>query len=79
MTADFFPPQQQPVLTRLVQSISFILLPSLYGFRVSVSEDDVARLRALGDARLVYLCNHPTMEDGMAVFGLSARVGQLFH
>lgn len=79
MTADFFPPQQQPVLVRLVQGTCFFLLPKLYGFRVAVSEDDVARLRGLDDARLVYLFNHPTMEDGMAVFGLSARVGQLFH
>ncbi|MEO0539835.1 MAG: 1-acyl-sn-glycerol-3-phosphate acyltransferase [Cyanobacteria bacterium P01_A01_bin.105] len=79
MTADFFPPQQQPLLIRLVQSISFWLIPQLYRFRVSMSDDDVARLRALDNARLVYLCNHPTLEDGVAMFGLSARVGHLFH
>ncbi|MEL6248504.1 MAG: 1-acyl-sn-glycerol-3-phosphate acyltransferase [Cyanobacteria bacterium J06627_15] len=78
-SADFFPPQQQPLLTRFVQSTCFFLMPQLYRFQVSVSDEDVAQLRSLDDARLVYLFNHPTMEDGIAVFGFSARVGQLFN
>ena len=36
-------------------------------------------MRSVGNARVVYVCNHPTMEDGITLFMLSARLGQLFH
>ncbi len=66
-------------MTRLVQSISYPLARVLYKFRLSVSEESVGRVRAVDDARLVFVCNHPTMEDGITLFALSARLGQLFH
>lgn len=44
-----------------------------------MSEAGVGRVRAVDDARLVFVCNHPTMEDGITLFVLSARLGQLFH
>lgn len=75
----FFPPKQQPLLIRLVQSVSYGVLQSLYRCGLVVADDDVAKLRAIDDARVVYVCNHPTMEDGMVLFGLAARVGQLWH
>ncbi|MEM9487052.1 MAG: 1-acyl-sn-glycerol-3-phosphate acyltransferase, partial [Cyanobacteria bacterium P01_F01_bin.116] len=75
----FFPPKQQPLLIRLVQSVSYGVLQSLYRCGLIVSDDDVAKLRAIDGARIVYVCNHPTMEDGMVLFGLAARVGQLWH
>jgi hypothetical protein len=75
----FFPPQQQPLLIRLIQSVSYPLMSLLYQFHIQVTETEVARVRILDEARLVYICNHPTMEDGVAMFGLSTRIGQLFH
>lgn len=75
----FFPPNQQPLLIRLVQSVSYLVLQWLYRCGLVVSDDDVAKLRAIDGARVVYVCNHPTMEDGMVLFGLTARVGQLWH
>ena len=66
-------------MTRLVQSISYPLARVLYKFRLSVSEESVGRVRAVDNARLVFVCNHPTMEDGITLFVLSARLGQLFH
>ncbi|MEM9163692.1 MAG: 1-acyl-sn-glycerol-3-phosphate acyltransferase, partial [Cyanobacteria bacterium P01_F01_bin.4] len=75
----FYPPQQKPFLIRLIQSVCSPLTQLLYKIEVVVSDEAVARLKTLENHRLVYICNHPTMEDGVAVFGLSARVGQLFH
>ena len=75
----FYPPKQQPLMTRLVQSISYPLARVLYKFRISVSESDVGKVRAVDGSRLVFVCNHPTMEDGISLFVLSTRLGQLFH
>ncbi|MEM9266024.1 MAG: 1-acyl-sn-glycerol-3-phosphate acyltransferase [Cyanobacteria bacterium P01_F01_bin.13] len=78
-TTLFFPPKPQPLLIRLVQSVSSLALQRLYRCGLVVSDDDVAKLRAIDGVRVVYVCNHPTMEDGMVLFGLAARVGQLWH
>ncbi|MEA5466630.1 1-acyl-sn-glycerol-3-phosphate acyltransferase [Leptothoe sp. PORK10 BA2] len=78
-TTLFFPPKQKPLLIRLVQSVSYLVLQRLYQCGLVVSEDDVAKLRAMAGTRVVYVCNHPTMEDGMVLFSLAARVGQLWH
>lgn len=75
----FFPPKQQPLLIRLVQSVSYAALQQLYRCGLVVSDDDVAKLRAIDEARVVYVCNHPTLEDGMVLFSLTAYVGQLWH
>lgn len=75
----FYPPKQLPLMARLVQSISYPLARVLYKVRLSVTEESVGRVRAIDDARIVMVCNHPTMEDGMTLFVLSARMGQLFH
>ena len=78
-TALFFPPKPKPLLIRLVQSVTYPLLQRLYQCGIVVSDDDVAKLRALDEVRVVYVCNHATLEDGMVLFGLAARVGQLWH
>lgn len=75
----FYPPKQRPLMTRLVQSISYPLARILYKMRISVSEESVGKVRAIDNARIVFVCNHPTMEDGITLFVLSARLGQLFH
>ena len=75
----FYPPKQKPLMTRLVQSISYPLARVLYKFNISVDEAGVDKVRAVDNARLVFVCNHPTMEDGITLFVLSARLGQLFH
>jgi hypothetical protein len=77
--AAFYPPKQKPLMARLVQSISYGLAQVLYKFQLSVSEESVGKVRAVDNARLVFVCNHPTMEDGITLFVLSARLGQLFH
>ncbi|MEL6493010.1 MAG: 1-acyl-sn-glycerol-3-phosphate acyltransferase [Cyanobacteria bacterium J06621_3] len=78
-TETFYPPKQLPLMARLVQSISYPLGRILYKVRLSVSDDSVARFRKVEHSRIVVVCNHPTMEDGITLFVLSARLGQLFH
>ncbi len=75
----FYPPIQWPLMARLVQGISYPLARQLYKFRISVSEESVGRVRSVDNARLVFVCNHPTLEDGITLFVLSTRLGQLFH
>ncbi len=75
----FYPPKQKPLMARLVQSVSYPLGRFLYKVRLSVSNEAIAKMRSVEDARVVYVCNHPTMEDGITLFVLSARLGQLFH
>jgi 1-acyl-sn-glycerol-3-phosphate acyltransferase len=75
----FYPPQPKPLLIRLIQSVSAAVIHYAYHFDLDISDADIAKLRNLDNARLVYICNHPTLEDGVAIFGFSARVGQWFH
>ena len=75
----FVPPQRNDVLTRILQSISYVVIYLLYKARLVVDEDDVASLRAIADKRVVYLPNHSNLDDGLIMFLLSARVGQLFN
>ena len=75
----FYPPKQNPLIVRLMQSISYPLARVLYKFRISVSEEDVGKVRRVEGDRLVFVCNHPTLEDGISVFVLSARLGQMLH
>ncbi|MEO1392683.1 MAG: 1-acyl-sn-glycerol-3-phosphate acyltransferase [Cyanobacteria bacterium J06634_5] len=75
----FYPPKQWPLMARLVQGISYPLGWFLYKFWISVSEESVGRVRAVDNARLVFVSNHPTLEDGVTLFVLSTRLGQLFH
>ena len=74
----FFPPQQQPLLTRLLQSIAD-LLTFAYHIKLEVSEEDIALLRQLAERRVIYMPNHSNLDDGLVMFAFSARLGQLFH
>ena len=75
----FVPPQRNDVLTRILQSISYVVVYLLYKTRLIVDESDVATVGAIADKRVVYLPNHSNLDDGLIMFLLSARVGQLFN
>ena len=75
----FVPPQRNDVLTRILQSISYSVVYFLYKARLVVDASDVATLKAIADKRVVYLPNHSNLDDGLIMFLLSARVGQLFN
>ncbi|MEL6442602.1 MAG: 1-acyl-sn-glycerol-3-phosphate acyltransferase [Cyanobacteria bacterium J06621_8] len=75
----FIPPQLNPWLARILQ-LFFPLAVSLgYKLQVKVDPVEVPRLKAIADQRVVYLPNHSNLDDGIALFILSARLGQLFN
>lgn len=75
----FIPPQQNPLLARLIQSIFYLVAFFAYKIRLIINQEDVGKMRAIADKRVVYLPNHSNLDDGLVVFLLSARLGQLFH
>ncbi|MEO1672754.1 MAG: lysophospholipid acyltransferase family protein, partial [Cyanobacteria bacterium J06631_2] len=77
--AKFIPPRQKPLLARLIQSFFYLIAYFAFQFRLIVSEQDLAKVRAISSHRVVYLPNHSNLDDGMVMFQLSARIGQLFH
>ncbi len=75
----FIPPKQNPLLARLIQSIFYLVAFFAYKIRLIIDEEDVGKMREIADKRVVYLPNHSNLDDGLVVFLLSARLGQLFH
>ena len=75
----FLPPQLNPVFTRFCQSLSYLVALGLYQMKLKVDDSDIEQIKTLGDARIIYLPNHPTFDDGIALFMFSAINGQLFH
>ncbi|MFP4008351.1 MAG: lysophospholipid acyltransferase family protein [Spirulinaceae cyanobacterium] len=76
---NFYAPNINPLLTRIAQSITPLGTYLFYQFNLKVSEDDLAKVKALRHERWVLLCNHPSFQDGIAMFALSGRLGELFH
>lgn len=76
---EFYPPQMMPLLVRLCQGVAPLVGRSRFRMTLDVLDEDIERLRQLRGKRLLLLPNHPTFHDGMALFLLSARVGELFH
>ena len=77
--AKFLPPKQNALLTRLMQSIFYLVIYFAFQIKLEVSDRDIALLKELDDKRVVYLPNHSNLDDGLVMFLFSARVGQLFH
>jgi 1-acyl-sn-glycerol-3-phosphate acyltransferase len=76
---NFMPPQLNPLFTRLIQSISYLITYFAFKFKLIVDEKDLAKVKAIAPHRVVYLPNHSNLDDGVVVFQLSARIGQLLH
>ncbi|BAZ44736.1 acyltransferase domain protein [Chondrocystis sp. NIES-4102] len=77
--AKFLPPRLNPLLTRLIQSIFGIVLDWVYKIKLVIDEEDISKLRAIAPYTVVYLPNHSNLDDGLVMFLLSARIGQLFY
>lgn len=76
---DFYPPKQNPLVTRLFQSISPLVSHFFFQFDFKIATADLEKISALGTERLVFMPNHPSFQDGIVLFRLSARLGTLFH
>ncbi len=79
MSAQFLPPQLNPLITRLLQIIAQPVAYWVYKFKLVVAEKDIAKIKAIANSRIVYLPNHSNLDDGIVLFLLSSRLGQLFH
>lgn len=77
--SDFFPTKTQPMRIRLIQSVAYWIGRFKFQLKLRVSEEDLGKIRALGDARVVLMPNHPTFDDGLVVFLLSAQLGEIFN
>lgn len=77
--AKFIPPRRSPLLTRLIQSIFYLVTYFVYRLKLVISDRDVAQLKEISHHRVVYLPNHSNLDDGLVMFLLSARLGQLFY
>ncbi|NEO82747.1 MAG: 1-acyl-sn-glycerol-3-phosphate acyltransferase [Spirulina sp. SIO3F2] len=76
---EFYPSLQQPLFTRLVQSVSPLIGRGLFRVSLRVSLEDLAMLRSLWGERVVLMPNHPTFDDPIVLFMLGARAGELLH
>lgn len=76
---EFYPDRQHPLLTRLFQSLGFALAWWKFQLRLRVSWEDVAKLRQLRGSRVILLPNHPTFNDPVVLFLLSAQAGEIFY
>lgn len=75
----FIPPQSNPSLVWVAQQLSGLFAAGVHRFRLVLDPKDRQHLQALANSRVVYLPNHPTHADGIALFVLSAQVQQSFH
>lgn len=75
----FIPPTRNPLLTRILQSISYLVVYFGYSIQLVIDEEDVDKVKAIADSRTVLLPNHSNLDDGLVMFLLSARLGQLFN
>lgn len=72
-----------PTPTRWVQDFSRALLPLLMSREeivdVEYREEDLERLRALDNRRVLLTPNHPTITEPLLLFHLSCKVNHYFH
>ena len=78
-TGKFLPPQLNPLFTRLIQSIFYLVMYFGYQIKLKASDRDLALLKDIDDKRVIYLPNHSNLDDGLVMFLFSARLGQLFY
>jgi 1-acyl-sn-glycerol-3-phosphate acyltransferase len=76
---DFYPPQLNPLLVTLAQRLVPLAAHWYYDFDLVVSQEDLDRLRSHLQQRMLLLPNHPTFDDPIVIFVLSARLGIPFY
>ncbi len=75
----FIPPQPQMFLLWVTQRLSGLYAAWFCRFRLAIEPEDSKRLKKLQQSRVIFLPNHPTHADGIAMFVLSAQLHQWFY
>ncbi len=75
----FVPPQPQMLWLWVTQRLSGLYAAWFCRFRLVIESEDSQRLKKLQQSRAIYLPNHPTHADGIAMFVLSAQIHQWFY
>jgi 1-acyl-sn-glycerol-3-phosphate acyltransferase len=75
----FYPPRLNPFLVGLVRVVGPAIAHWYYRIDLEVAPEDLNRLKILGGKRRLLLPNHPTFQDPIVVFLLSARLRQAFY
>jgi hypothetical protein len=76
---DFYPPRPNSFLIGLGWAISKPVAHWHYKLDLEIASDSLERLQALKGKRCLLLPNHPTFQDPIVVFLLSARLRQPFY
>ena len=76
---DFYPPRLNPLLVTLAQRLATLAAHWYYDFDLVVSQQDLDCLRSHLQQRMLLLPNHPTFDDPIVIFALSARLGIPFY
>lgn len=79
MTPSFYPPRLDRFLVRLAQFIAPCVTRWFFQFELVVSPECKEKIRSLKNQRLLILPNHPTFQDPIVMFELSAKLGQTFY
>lgn len=77
--SEFYPPRLNPTLVHLCQRAAPFVGRCHYRMALEIDPTCLEKLTTLRDCRLLLLANHPTFHDGMALFLLSARLGEAFN
>lgn len=76
---DFYPQRLNLKLVTLAQWLAPLAAHWYYHFDLVVSQEDLDCLRSLEQQRMLLLPNHPTFDDPIVMFLLSARLGIPFY
>ncbi len=77
--SDFYPPRLNPLLVRACQLVGPLVGRLYYRMRLRLDPESLHNLRQLQYERVLFLPNHPTFHDWIAVFLLAARLPDQFH
>ncbi|MDF5720046.1 MAG: 1-acyl-sn-glycerol-3-phosphate acyltransferase [Rhizonema sp. PD37] len=76
---NFYSPQLNPFLVRLAQFIAPSAVRWFFKFELVVSQECLTKIDSLKNQRLLFLPNHPTFQDPIVMFVLSAQLKQMFY
>jgi 1-acyl-sn-glycerol-3-phosphate acyltransferase len=77
--SDFYPPRLSPTLARFCQAIAPPLVHWHYRVDLEIDQECLNKLATLKAQRLLLLPNHPTFQDPIVTFLLSAKLRQAFY